>query len=306
MVGARETDRMADSIPFFSIVVPTHERPTWLRSCLRALTRLNYPRDRFEVIVVNDGGDSLTPAEQADLRHSVDLVVLDQPRAGPASARNNGAIRARGDYLVFTDDDCTAAPDWLRALERTVRAHPAALVGGRAVNALEHDLCAMASQLLIEYLYDYYHSGAGHGPRFFTSNNMCVPAAAFRELGGFDSSFRLPAGEDRDFCDRWMATERALVYAPDAIVWHRHAMNLRSFTRQHLNYGRGAWAFHRARARRNNKRVRVEPWSFYAGLVAFPLTKTSGPRAALLSALLAWSQLTNAAGYFWARTQALG
>jgi glycosyltransferase involved in cell wall biosynthesis len=289
--------------PFFSIVVPTHRRIARLCACLEALAALDYPSDRFEVIVVNDGCDGLSADQVAAFASRMQLVNVDQPWAGPAAARNTGASRARGAYVVFTDDDCTPARDWLRVLELGVQKHPGALVGGRAINGLHDDLCATASQMLVDYLYQYYQGGTARGPRFFTSNNMCVPNALLRTVGGFDESFTLPAGEDREFCDRWVAAGHPLVYEPRAIVLHQHAMSLRSFTRQHLNYGRGAWAFHRARARRASGPVAMEPWSFYARLVAFPLTQGRGSRAPVLSALLVWSQVINVTGYFLARAR---
>lgn len=288
---------------FFSIVVPTRARLARLRVCLDALANSEYPKDQFEVIVVNDGSEALSTADLAQFHGRLDVVAVEQAWAGPAAARNNGAMRARGNYVAFTDDDCAVARDWLRVLEATIRAHPAALIGGRTVNALPRNIYATASQMLVDYLYGYYHGGAGRGPRFFTSNNLCVSSAGLRDLGGFDVSFKLAAGEDRDFCDRWLDAGRPLQYAPDAIVHHRNALTLRSFTRQHLNYGRGARSFHLARARRAKSRVETEPWSFYARLVAFPLANGWKLRALLLSALLAWSQVVNVAGYFLERAR---
>ena len=284
--------------PFFSVVVPTHRRIARLCACLDALAALDYPTERFEVIVVNDGCEGLSADQLAAFRSRMQLTSVDQPWSGPAAARNTGASRARGTYIVFTDDDCTPAPDWLRVMEEGVRLHPGALIGGRAVNGLDGDLCASASQMLVDYLYQYYEDGTARGPRFFTSNNMCVPRESLGEAGGFDESFTLAAGEDREFCDRWASSGRTLVYEPAAIVLHRHAMTLRSFTRQHLNYGRGARAFHRARARRAHGSMSIEPVSFYARLVAFPLTRRSGLRTPALVALLVWSQVMNVAGYF--------
>ena len=289
--------------PFFSVVVPTHRRIPRLCACLDALAALDYPTERFEVIVVNDGCEGLSADQLAAFRGRLQLTSVDQPWGGPAAARNTGVSRARGGYIVFTDDDCTPAPDWLRAMESGVRHHPDALIGGRAINGLPDDLCATASQMLVDYLYLYYQDGTARGPRFFTSNNMCVPRSSLGDAGGFDESFTLAAGEDREFCDRWASSGRPLAYQPDAIVHHQHAMTLRSFTRQHLNYGRGARAFHQARARRASGSMTVEPLSFYVRLVAFPLTQHSGPRAPALVALLVWSQVMNVAGYFLASRQ---
>ena len=286
------------STPFFSVIIPTRSRLQELRGCLDGLARLEYSKDRFEVIVVNDGSTALSVADLAEYKGRLDLIAMDQAWAGAAAARNSGTRRARGSYLAFTDDDCTVAADWLQALENALLAHPTALIGGHTVNAVPENVYATASLMLVDYLYLYYHDGTGHGPRFFTSNNMCVRADALRAIGGFEKSFTGAAGEDRDVCDRWIAEGYELHYAADAVVYHRNRTTLPSFTRQHLNYGRGAWIFHQARARRARNRVKIEPLSFYSRLVAFPLTAGRTSQTLVLCALLAWTQVLNAAGYF--------
>jgi len=293
------TDSMRARNPKFSVVVATRARLPQLQACLHSIANLRYPREQFEVVVVNDGSPPLPEGALRAFRDRLDVRCIDQLWAGPAAARNNGASHARGELIAFTDDDCTVAPDWLTVFEQALREQPEALVGGSPRNAVEADIFASASQLLVDYLYEYYHSRTdSRGPRFFSSNNMCARADLLRQLGPFDTSFRLPAGEDRDLCDRWTFAGRPLRYCPQAIVHHWHRMSLRPFTRQHLNYGRGAMVFHAARARRQNSRLRIEPLRFYAGLVTYPLSKVGGIRGALLVALLGWSQVMNAVGYF--------
>src|SRR5580704_13436050 len=122
--------------PVWSVVIPTRNRVDRLRSCLGALAAQNYPREKFEVIVVDDGGaQEIEPIERA-LRDRVEIRVVRQPQTGPAAARNRGVSLARGEFLAFTDDDCTPIPDWLSELERVLRSNPNALVGGRVLNAL--------------------------------------------------------------------------------------------------------------------------------------------------------------------------
>ena len=222
----------------------------------------------------------------------------------PASAHNAGIREAIGEYLAFTDDDCAPAPDWLATIDRALRRTPDALVGGHVRNALEDNVFSEASQLLIDFLYDRFDSAATRGPRFFTSNNFAGAAASFRALGGFDTSFRLPAGEDRDLTDRWQAAGWSQVYVRDSLVQHHHMMSFRSYTRQHLNYGRGAWTFHQSRARRRTGVRQTETLGFYVALLTFPLQRGRTRRPVLQVALLAWSQGMNALGYFWEKLRA--
>ncbi|TVQ08721.1 MAG: glycosyltransferase [Leptolyngbya sp. DLM2.Bin27] len=287
--------------PLFSIVIPTYNRPERLASCLHSLTQLSYPCDRFEVIVVDDGSSpSIAPVTEP-FELALNLTLLRQENSGPACARNAGAAQAQAQYLVFTDDDCQPYPDWLTALETALRRQQTALVGGYTVNALPENPFSTASQLLIDYLYDYYNSH--HQPSFFASNNFAMASEQFQQLGGFDTSFPLAAGEDREFCDRWLQQGLPLAYAPEAKVRHTHHLSLRRFWRQHFNYGRGAYCFHQVRARRADEPVKVEPLKFYWQLLTYPLSRQPQIRAMTLSGLLFLSQVANVAGFFWERSQ---
>jgi glycosyltransferase involved in cell wall biosynthesis len=291
---------MQPAVPFFSVIIPTYNRPKPLAACLRSLKELAYPRDRFEVIVVDDGSsESLEPVVKP-FRGQLDLTLLAQSNAGPATARNTGAARAKGDFLAFTDDDCAPASNWLTALAARFAAGPDCLIGGRTLNALRRNPYSAASQLLIDYLYSYYNSAADE-LSFFASNNLAMPTTCFHEVGGFDATFPLAAGEDREFCDRWRHCGYRLTYAPEAVIYHAHALTLRTFLRQHFNYGRGAYYFHRARAQRGQERIRVEPLPFYLKIVSYPFAQARGWQSPLLAALFVASQGANALGFWWER-----
>ncbi|NJN59936.1 MAG: glycosyltransferase [Leptolyngbyaceae cyanobacterium SL_5_9] len=293
---------MTHPLPLFSIVIPTYARPERLANCLQSLTQLDYPDDRFEVIVVDDG--SPTPMEPiaAPFREKLPLTLIRQVNAGPAKARNAGAEQAKGQFLAFTDDDCTPAPDWLKTLEARFTTVPGCIVGGRTLNALPNNLYSTASQVLIDYLYKYY-TVEGDRSSFFASNNIALPAERFWALGGFDTSFPLAAGEDREFCDRWLYHGYPMLYAPEVQVYHAHSLTLPKFWRQHFNYGRGAFCFHQARARRNVEQIKVEPLSFYFKLLTYPLSQTPPVQGLLISVLFFLSQLANVTGFFWERSQ---
>lgn len=282
---------------FFSVVIPTYNRGTALRNCLDALARQQYPRDDFEVIVVNDGGsECLTELEQL-FQDRLNCTVLHQPRSGPATARNYGAHRARGNYLVFTDDDCRPAPDWLTSLEQSLSMNPDSLVGGRVSNALEERQCSAASQQLLDFLYAFYTRDGR--PRFFASNNFALSKCGFQDLGGFDESFPLAAAEDRDFCARWSHEGQSMVYTPAAVVHHFHSLTICGFVRQHFHYGRGAYLLHRRCASSGRGGVRLEPLSFYLRLVSYPFTVRAGNMGNRLhsSLLVLLSQVVNTFGY---------
>ncbi|GAF88500.1 unnamed protein product, partial [marine sediment metagenome] len=215
--------------PFFSIVIATYNREAQLTTCLESLTHLQYPRDRFEVIVVNDGG-AAPDAGAASFADHMDLKLLHQRHAGSAAARNTGAAEARGEFLAFTDDDCTPDPHWLAALAHSLSTCPDLLIGGRTVNALPHNVFSTASHLLVSYVYSYYNRDP-HAARFFASNNISLSAERFRLIGGFDCTYTRAAAEDRELCDRWRYRGYTMVYIPDAVVCHAHDLTFRTFWR---------------------------------------------------------------------------
>ncbi|MGF1591242.1 MAG: glycosyltransferase [Pleurocapsa sp.] len=285
--------------PFFSIVIPTYNRPQRLANCLKAIASLNYPRDCWEVIVVDDG--SKTPLDYVveSFKLKINLQLLRQENAGPAAARNRGATVARGEFLAFTDDDCQPNVDWLTRFAASFANAPQAMLGGKTINALANNPFSTASQKLIDYLYEYYNPAKGKNA-FFASNNIAMPTANFRALNGFDVSFPLAAAEDRDFCDRWNQVY-PMVYVPEAQVNHYHNLDLASFCQQHFGYGRGAFCFHQIRSQRAAQEIQVEPLSFYLDLLSYPFSQTSQQPKILISVLFFLSQVANVAGFFWER-----
>ncbi|MEM6704660.1 MAG: glycosyltransferase [Acidobacteriota bacterium] len=282
--------------PLFSVVVPTYGRPEQLVACVRSLARLDYSRRSFEIVIVDDGSPESPEEAVRSVDPDLSLRVVRQENAGPAMARNHGARLARGRYVAFVDDDCRPRESWLRALEGALEDDPESLVGGRIENALSRNLCSEASQLLVSFLYEYFDGSAGR-PRMFCSNNLALARARFLESGGFDESMRRAAAEDRELCDRWHFRGKQLRYVEDAVVDHHHRMGLRKYWRQHFNYGRGAYLFHRIRQRDQRGALRPEPPSFYVRLLTYPLRRGLWPRNWALSALLFIAQVANVGGF---------
>jgi len=283
--------------PRFTVVVATYNRPASLAECLEALAAQDVGREAFEVLVVDDGSATSQRSVVERFATRLDVRVIEQANSGPATARNAGAQSARGRYLAFTDDDCQPEASWLRALETALERHPDSAIGGAVVNRLDNTY-SESSQLLIDFLYEYFQKHDVSG-RFFVTSNCAMPTRLFRDLGGFDLRFPFAAGEDRDLFERWQQHGLTLTQCNEARVYHAHELTLRSFCRQHFTYGRGAWFLHHARLRRGGEPLRVPPSRFYAGLLWFPFTKTSWPRAVLLLALACLSQAVYVAGYGW-------
>jgi cellulose synthase/poly-beta-1,6-N-acetylglucosamine synthase-like glycosyltransferase len=284
----------------FSIVVPTRNRAAPLEKCLIALGALEYERDGYEVLVVDDGSEP--PMDGVVARHGGALRVrcLRAEGGGPAAARNMALRVAEGEYVAFTDDDCRPAAGWLRAFDRAIAGlgegeRVRTGFGGRIVDSPENAIYGRASQMLVSFLYDY--NERADGLRFFCSNNLVFPRQALLAMGGFDESFPLAAAEDRYICARWLR-DGELRFVPEAVVEHRQMLGFRGFVRQQFRYGRGACQFWRRRMTDERAKNRLLPGEFYARMLAYPFGRVAWPEAVATSLLLALSQAAVAAGYY--------
>ena len=233
-------DAFIPGIPV-SVVVPYYEAPEALDLTLAALERQTYPRDLFEVIVVDDGSSvPLEPPESSPL----DVRVLHQEDLGfgLARARNNGARAARHPILVFLDCDMLPEAGWLAAHARWhhlaadlltlgFRAHVD--VGGFDAAAIRHRTGTLADLFKdrrvdrpewIEFHMartDELTLESDDIFRVVTGGNLGVRRWFFDHVGGFDESFNRWGMEDTEFGYRAFTHGGPLVPVRDALCWHQ-------------------------------------------------------------------------------------
>lgn len=273
-------------------MIPARNRPQQLEACLAGLAQQTLDTGRFEVVVVDDGSAvPLAPSAPPAL----EVIVVRQPHAGVAAARNAGVAHARGPVLAFTDDDCVPGARWLETLLTSVAADPGSLHAGRVESAPGVGLLAQASQELITFLVE--HDNDATDTCFLTGNNLAVTRAVFETLGGFDAR-RMPlaAGEERELAERALRQGTRLRLVLAARVLHHNSMSLGGFLRLHHRYGRGARLLHRSRPA-PRRALPTRPVRFYAALLASPLRRAPMPSSLALSGLIAISQAAHAAGY---------
>ncbi len=170
------------------MVVPAYNQPQVLAVCLRCLSRQTFPRDRYEVIVVDDGSSPpLEPVVRA-FSESLQVRVLAQPcNLGRAAARNRGIAEARGEVVVFLDSDVFVPPEFLDAHAEVHAHHPRAVGRGPL--------------LLTEHLDDPFQKPPylwDPSPAYLDTANASVRRKHLLEAGGFDEGFREYGWEDFD------------------------------------------------------------------------------------------------------------
>lgn len=278
--------------PSFSVVVPTYNRAERLPGLLESLAAQDYPKSRFEVVLVDDGGPLAIDDVVEPFRGRLDVKVFRHERSGCAGARQRGIEHANGRFLAFTDDDCRPIPSWLSRLEMAFMSTPGCAVAGSTHNALTTNPFAEASQYIVAWLSQTGHDESGR-LQFAPTSNISFPADDYRAMGGLDSKWRNSGGEDRDLCSRWLAAGHEIVSIPGAAVFHHHNLNLRDFWRQHFHYGRGAYLL-RARDRRA---WRFETPGAYLRLFAGPLDRYPMLIAPWMVFLVCVGQSANMCGF---------
>jgi GT2 family glycosyltransferase len=209
--------------PGVTVVIPTHNRLACLLQCLSALAAQSHPSDDFEVIVVADGCSDGTGSALAGASFPFQLRVVSQAAAGAAAARNRGARDARGQLLIFLDDDVIASPDLVSAHARSRQPGSDCAVVGPYVVAKPK-----AHDFMQEVMYRFWKSkfdsmaAPEHRAHYrdVVSGNLSLPAATFRRVGGFNPLFPACGIEDYELGVRLLQHGVDVVYAPDARAVH--------------------------------------------------------------------------------------
>ncbi len=230
MVGAKSA----------SIIIPTFNGSRRIGYCLDALMEQMAGRD-IEVLVVDDGSTDNTAAVVAGY---ASVRLISQPNAGPATARNRGAMEAQGEILLFTDDDCVPMPDWLDAMLAPFK--DPEVVGAKGVyRTRQRRLTARFVQVEYE---DKYHLMAGLPEiDFIDTYSAAFRRERFLEMTGYDTSFPVACAEDIELSYRMSARGWKMKFAPAAVVYHTHPDTLSSYLRKKYKF-----AFWRVLAVRKN------------------------------------------------------
>ncbi len=219
------------SLVKISVVVPAYNAAATLGDCLEALLTQTVSGTEYEVIVVDDGSTDGT-AEVTKALVDSRVTLLSQPNGGAAAAKNLGVRHARGEVILFTDADCVPRPDWIEAM-RIAFADPE-IVGVKGIcQTRQQGLIPRFTQIEYE---DKYDMMARHRYIDFVD----TASAGYRkrvlvENGGFDPTLRTV--EDVELSFRLSRQGYKMVFAPQAVVYHRHPETLGAYARRKLAYG---------------------------------------------------------------------
>ena len=170
--------------------------------------------------------------------------LISQQNAGPAAARNRGALEAQGAIILFTDDDCEPIPEWLESLLTPFK-DPDVVAAKGVYRTRQRSLAARFVQ--VEYEDRYRYMAGLSNIDFVDTYSAAFRRERFLEIGGYDISFPVACAEDIELSYRMSARGWKMKFAPSAIVYHTHPNTLSAYIKKKYKF-----AFWRVLAVRKN------------------------------------------------------
>ena len=258
---------MTDTGPLASVVVAVHRDPR-VRRLVASLGRQTLPPQDYEVIIVENGSDDLAGIEGA---HGI-VRYAHLPVANSAAARNVGLGLARGRFLLLTDADCMARPDWAEKLTTglaTGTRNGVAAVGGSIVKHEPRTWAQRHAITIVDGQRGVSHLPALHVP-YVAGANAGYVTSTLREVGGFDED--LKSGNDVDVSYKLGLRGYRIVLVPDAVIEHEDRATLPRHFRRFYRY-----AVYQVLLYAKYKRISGKRWV----LDTYPLQRTAQALAAV-------------------------
>jgi len=202
-------------LPFVSVIVPVYGDPAGLRTCLHALSAQTYPHDRFEVIVIDNGGGI---GREASRTTSPTIKILEELTPGSYAARNRGVLEGRGEILAFTDADCIPAATWIeRAVGEFVSHSDLDRVAG-GIELIFRDPIKRSAVELYEQVFAFRQQEMVEGWGAAITANMFARRKVFAAIGPFSATTY--SGGDLEWGARARESGYSIAYIPEARVFH--------------------------------------------------------------------------------------
>lgn len=198
---------MLHSFPSVTIVIPVFNEERYLADCLDSLSKLDYPADSLEIIVV-DNGSTDRSMEIAGEFPFVKIAIKSDVKVG--AVRNYGASQAHGRVLIFLDSDCTVRPSWVADAIQKIRESSECVLGGQYL--------LRPNPSWLEKYWNLTNSDQVVYQTTLVGGCIVIMKSHFEEVGGFDES--LNAGEDSELTGRLRAAGKRVVIEPSLSVTH--------------------------------------------------------------------------------------
>jgi glycosyltransferase involved in cell wall biosynthesis len=278
--------------PAFSIIIPTYKRIAELKTCLEALSNQSADKDHFEIIVVNDGGDRVIVEDVEAFKDRLSIRYFFLKHRGPAGARNYALAIARGDIVIFLDDDSVPKKGWLDATQSAWKQSPDVdgIGGYIRYEPTDNIYCKTNAHFVNWYLKQH---SSEQNCTFLITCNAGYKKEILEKVQGFTESFESAAGEDRDLNIRILQMGARLRLDKNIAVYHNRDLSFSGFMRKHTKYGKVARILHTKYP--EAERLSIQNYlDFFRSILNG--RKSPGEKC-LITFLFAVSQLFTAIGY---------
>jgi glycosyltransferase involved in cell wall biosynthesis len=230
-----------------SVLICTRNRAKPLDETLRHFFMQRFADGyEYEVVVVDNDStdDTVRVVAGYAAEHSGIVRYCREQRHGQCYARNTAIAAARGDIIVFTDDDVLVERNWLNEIHREFTEDPAlSLLGGRVL--LAHDGLQKVSLQTSDQRQMFIYPNPGSFPM---GANMAFRREIFDRIGMFDVRLGpgrfFPGADDADFFYRALKAGYRVLYAPNVLVYHNHdRVDVEQACRLEYGYGKGCSAY---------------------------------------------------------------
>lgn len=167
-----------------SVVIPAYNEEKYLPNCLKTLEKQTYPRDNFEIIVVDNNSKDKT----AEIARAAGARVITEKKQGHIFALNTGMHHAKGDIIATTDADTQVNPNWLAVIDKVFQDQEVVAVTGPA----HYNSNSKMKRNLVKYSYYFYlkfHFAVGKPS--LSGLNLAVRKSAFYQIKGLDTRYRI-------------------------------------------------------------------------------------------------------------------
>jgi glycosyltransferase involved in cell wall biosynthesis len=223
---------------FLSVIIPTRDRGACLERALDSLRSQSYPRDKYEIIVVDNGSTENTASIGLPYKKKFNhFTYTVEKNPGLHNARHKGLFTAKGDILVYIDDDVEPFPGWLEGIQEAFGQTGVVLVGGKVlprfqsppprwVTKMWKNVNGYGKALGYLSLVDFGDNPREIPPWFVYGCNFAIRKKVLLEAGGFHPD-SMPAelikyrGDGESWVSRYIHQQGyTAFYHPKASVYH--------------------------------------------------------------------------------------
>jgi len=222
---------------FVSVIIPTYNRGIKIKRTIEAIECNNFPKDKFEIIVVDDFSDQdpRRIIENLNDKYKNIKFLRNNVNLGPSATRNNGVKKSKGEFLFFTDDDCIVPENWIKYFLDFFNSHKDVVCVGGCAKPSSNNFVARIDNVkdnLLKIRVKEPMIGGREVPTGFTGNTA-YRRNVFEGVGGFDESVI----RQEDIFLKNKVAEKYKVAALPILVIHEHDFNFDYFLSRIIKEG---------------------------------------------------------------------